>query len=83
MKTIVQGLAIFLQNAGTFIAARKDIIYAGQAEGVSLSEVEVETLLALGWRREQQFCNCPRTKDDLGEYNVVHGLDCNQWSHFT
>ncbi len=83
MKGIIQGLAIFQANGGTYVSAEHDIIRAGQKPGNALTPIEVETLIDLGWNQDSEFCDCPREKDSDNEFNAVHGLDCSEWYYFT
>lgn len=50
------GLEIFERHGGTDCAVGHDEFYAGQKDGEPLTQEEVDTLLAAGWRISSEFC---------------------------
>lgn len=84
LRDFIVGLEIFAKNGGAYTAAEHDIFYASQGDGLALSQAEISTLKAHGWRIDSELCGGCGTggykDDDDGD---EHAPTCNGWAKFT
>ncbi len=77
ISRVIAGLKVLKARGGKDCAAEHDIFYAGQGDGVALTDEDVVTLKKHGWFIDGEACTCSHA-----DRNDEHEPTCTGWAVF-